>query len=217
MTISLNTLQKQLERTYEVAVPHDVNDFLVSAPLAEAAGQDVEQLLIFEGPDDTLDIGLFIEHSVVAGLESDDPTQHLHAGNLKNFCVALEGVSHFLYLTWHASHHRAVSLLELELQAEIDKFVAAAFLFAHQRNGRIPNDLSARMFENVTFDERLDDVTRDRYRCANHYAHKYCEWLTCTFLREPGDGLMRELRRFYRRTQNAKIELIESARRIIGP
>ena len=39
------------------------------------------------------------------------------------FCLALEGVSHFLYLIWNASFDRSVTLLEMELQAEIDKFV----------------------------------------------------------------------------------------------
>ncbi len=43
----------------------------------------------------------------------------------------LEGVSHFLCVAHHATHDRQVSLLTLELQAEIDKYVGSFLLLSH--------------------------------------------------------------------------------------
>ena len=43
-----------------------------------------------------------------------------------DYCTALEGVSHFHYLVWSLARGRNVSLLELELQAEVDKYATRA-------------------------------------------------------------------------------------------
>ncbi|MEM7254915.1 MAG: hypothetical protein AAF493_26195 [Pseudomonadota bacterium] len=215
--MQLRQLQTHLERTYEVSIPHDVDDFIVSQSMTGGPGHEVEQLIIVEGPNDTLDVGLYIEHSIVDSLSDDDPALYLHDGNLANFCVALEGVSHFLYLIWRAAHERTVSLLELELQAEVDKFVLAAALFAHQRRGQIPSNLTERLFNEITFDPALDDETRNRYQSANHYAKKYCQWLSDRFLRRPASGLTTELRRFYRLPGPEKIRAINAAAPAAAP
>ena len=53
-------------------------------------------------------------------------------GNVADYWTALEGVSHFLYLAWNAGHDKPVSLLELEMQAEVDKYVASYWLMRRQ-------------------------------------------------------------------------------------
>ena len=65
----------------------------------------------------------------------------LHDGNVADYWTALEGVSHFLYLAWNAGHDKPVSLLELEMQAEVDKYVASYWLMRRQFPGRFPAEL----------------------------------------------------------------------------
>lgn len=213
--MALARLQRQLERLYDVSVGHDVEDFVIHD--AELAGRlensptprtAPEKLLLHE-TDDSVDVALYLDRTLVERLKQDDPSERLHAGNLPDFLTALEGISHFLYLTWSVRHERTVSLLELELQAEIDKFILAALLLAREHGGRVPAALHSMLFEAPVLDPALNDELRERYRAANDYARRYCGWLQRHYMagaRRP--GMMSELRRFYRLGHHGKLAYI---------
>ena len=213
--MSLAHLQHLLERIYEVAVPHNVDDFVFSdQDLARTLGTHTdlptssEQLFVHEGHHG-MDVSLYLEQSVIDNLRDNDPTEHLHDGNLPDFLTALEGVSHFLYLTWNAGFNREVSVLELEMQAEVDKYITSSFLFGQQDEGRVPNELRDWLFGDPRFDDRFDELIRKRYAEANYYAHKFCRSIEDKYLSAPrGVGLINELRRFYRLTRWQKVEHI---------
>lgn len=213
--MALAKLQRHLERLYDVSVGHDVEDFVIhDAALAARldSGSDSraapEKLLLRE-TGDGVDVALYLEKKLVSRLTRDDPTERLHAGNLPDFLTALEGVSHFLYLVWCVSHERNVSLLELELQAEIDKFILAAVLLARDRGGRVPAALHPALFEAPAFNPALSVERRERYRAANDYARRYCAWLQRRYLARHGEnGMMSELRRFYRLSHHGKLARI---------
>ena len=142
-----------------------------------------------------------MEQSVVDHLRDDDPTQRLHDGNPPDFLTALKGDSHFLYLTWNAGFSREVSALELEMQAEVDKYITSRFLFGQQDEGRVATELSIRLFDECHIDERLNDTLRKRYAQANYCARKFCRSIEDKYLSAPrGKGLINEFRRFYRLT-----------------
>ena len=194
-----------------------MDDFLISDPAiaqsleTEANTRNSPEKLLVRQDGEQVDIALYIDHDIVTRLKQDDPTERLHGGNLADFCTTLEGISHFLYLTWNAGHERGVSLLELEMQAEVDKFVASAFLFGSQDSGYIPGTLSTWLFDNPSFADELDAESLTRYQNANYYASKYCSYLENQFLRERrGGSMVNELRRFYRLRQKQKIERIKS-------
>jgi len=208
------SLQRQLEQIYEVDIPHSVNDFLItdSDILKALQGHDeseqteVEERLLVAQDGDSVDITLYLDNEIVKRLAEDDPNSHLHDGNLADYCTAMEGVSHFLYLTWNAGHERGISLMELEMQAEIDKYVSTAFLFGQQRSGRVPSSLYRWLFENPVFDSSLDRASLERYRDANYYASRYCARLEKRYLGRNGRaGMFNDVRRLYRLTHRAKI------------
>ena len=189
--MSLSPLQRQLECIYEVAVPHNIDDFVFSdATMAQVLGamsdatNTSEQLFVHED-DDGLDVSLYLEQEVVDRLREDDPTEHLHAGNLADFLTALEGVSHFLYLTWNAHFSREVSALELELQAEVDKYVISTFLLGRQTQGHVPQTLCTQLFE-ASYDTRLNESMKKRYAEANYYARKFCKAMESVISAGPG-------------------------------
>lgn len=207
-------LQHQLERIYEIAIPHDVDDYLITDPavLKSLRGHDefdqseVEEQLLVVQDDDSVDIALYVDNEIVNRLAQDDPRSRLHAGNLADYCTAMEGVSHFLYLIWNAGYERGVSLMELEMQAEIDKYVSTACLFGQQGSGRIPSSLYRWLFEKPVFDSSLDRARLERYRDANYYASRYCSRLEKRYLSRNGQaGMFNDLRRLYRLTHRAKI------------
>jgi hypothetical protein len=213
--MAIAKLQRCLERLYDVSISHDVENFLIhDAALTNRiennpAARAIPEKLLLHETGDGVDVALFLEQAVVERLRKDDPTERLHAGNLGDFLTALEGVSHFLYLAWSAAYERRVSLLELELQAEIDKFILAAMLLARGERGQVPAGLHAILFAEATLDPALDARLRERYRDANGYARRYCAWLQRRFMtrgREP--GMLSELRRFYRLGHHDKLSRI---------
>jgi hypothetical protein len=116
-------LQSLLAGIYDVPLSQDVAQFLLTdrsmLPGALPATRTEEQLLVAEDADG-VSIGLFLDPAVLARLAAANPLEALNGENLADYWTALEGVSHFVYLAWNAAHDRPVSLLELELQAEID-------------------------------------------------------------------------------------------------
>lgn len=213
----LATLQNQLERIYEVEIPHRVDDFLTTDPEILKAIQghgdsdysQVEERLLVVQDGESVDIALYLDDEVISRLAADDPISNLHDGNLSDYCTAMEGVSHFLYLVWNAHHERGVSLMELEMQAEIDKYVSTAFLLGQQGCGRIPSSLFQWLFEKPVFDSSLDRASLERYRDANYYASRYCARLEKRYLGRNGRaGIFNDLRRLYRLTHHAKISCV---------
>jgi hypothetical protein len=214
--VAISHLQRQLESLYEVPLGYDVADFLITdqalarrLDTSDNARETPEKLLVSQD-DESLDIALYLDQQVVDRLHTHDPLIRLHDDNLESFLLALEGVSHFVYLTWNASRRKEVTLLELELQAEIDKFVFSALLLRAQRETRLSPRLHARLFDGTAFDEALSDEERERYQDANHYAGRYCRQLERRFGSDyAGRAPLAELRHFYRLPQGDKLRRIE--------
>ena len=113
-------------------------------------------------------------------------------------------------MAWRARAHRSVSALELELQAEVDKWVTCLLTLTLQGGSRA--NLRRRLFESFELEPDLDAEERDRYLVANSNARAYAESLDGRYV-ERGDliGLTAELRRFYRMGAQDKLSHIASA------
>jgi hypothetical protein len=145
---------------------------------------------------------------VLERLSRHDPLESLSERNLQDFCTALEGVSHFHYLLWSLGRGRGVSLLELELQAEVDKYASALALLMQQRGGEFPHALHAAMFDRVSYVPQLAPEERRRYEEANRHAARYCRSLDERFLRRRRcrpEAWVAELRQFFRFPHRQKL------------
>jgi len=189
-------VQGRLQGIYRVEAPR-VAAFRCGREVAAAAGHRVragEELLVLEEPDG-LSVGLYLDDAVVAGALR---------GELGPLTQVVEGVSHFVLLATRAAAGRPVSLLELEVQAEVDKFallLLACWRRGPSHSGRRSRTLRRRLFEEVRYLAHLDGEARDRYREANRLGAGYARWLEGRFVAgADGDaeGLLRELRRSYR-------------------
>ena len=210
----LRGLQSLLGRLYDVNPGYDVYDFLVTdrRALAGVVPDDGrrapdEELLLAEAEGGAA-VALYIDPRVLERLESADPLGELTEENLADYCTALEGVSHFVYSTWRLEGEAPVSLLELETQAEVDKYAATVFLLADQRGGGYPQQVHARLFDRVNFDAGLQPEEFDRYRTAHRCAANFCRRLESRFVSRGEarvEALVRELRRFYRLGSAAKL------------
>ena len=211
----LERLQQQLHDINRSDAGYDIHDFLVTdARIARAiSGGDVltnsgEALLLSED-EHGVALSLYLDEALLDRLKTGDPAAALSSSLLDDLCKVIEGLSHFNYVAWCASRDRTVTLLELELQAEVDKFVSTMQLARENRDTEMMNGLHGRLFDNPRFHDYLSHRQLERYRAASEYAARFCQALVPR-LREKGRDTLPELRRFYRMSLGDKISHIRA-------
>lgn len=211
----LADLQDRLTALYRVDTDYRIDDFVVTDPaLAKLLGQDAlladtaETVLLAED-DQGVSMSVFLDGDMLERLAQHDPLSRLRPEQLDDLWTVLEGVSHFTYLAWNAQQDRTVTLLELEMQAEVDKFVSTWLLALQQDDRVLAEHLHGWLFEDVSFHPHLSADQRERYRAANDYAGRFCHRLRQS-LRDDVAAWQDELRHFYRLTQGHKISHIHA-------
>ena len=212
---TLTSLQEALAEIYDLPATPDVREFLMTdrahlSSIAAARACDEQLLLAEEG--DTLSMALYIDARVLERLAGRDPLAALTQDNLADYLTVAEGVSHFVYVAWNTGFDRPVTLLELELQAEVDKYVLAAWLLRAQNQGRFPRELHRVLFDRARVDPVAAAGREGLYRMASRYAARFCRRVA-GLLEHRRLGAMREvlaeLRRFYRLGSLRKLAHIE--------
>ena len=220
----LTQLQQLIGGIYDVSIAHDVYDFLVTdrkrLPVSVRDRASEEDLIVAQpaAAGGEAGISLYLDQGLLERLQRENPMVRLHDGNVADYWTALEGVSHFLYLAWNAGHDRPVSILELEMQAEVDKYVASYWLLRRQVPGHFPAELPQLLFARTRVAEPLAGERVALYQEASRYAEKFCRRLERLLVRAQGGGegcsaageVLTQLRRFYRLTNARKRSLIES-------
>ncbi|MEZ4223615.1 MAG: hypothetical protein R3B13_21885 [Polyangiaceae bacterium] len=185
-TRTLHNIQRRLERIYGLESRPNVVDFV------RTANDGGRETLLLREHEDALEIALLLP-----------PGEPMRPGGCDLWFQIAEGVSHFVYVTERARTRLPATQLELELQAEVDKFVLLADEQAE--NGR---RLRERLFENVSFLHPEDSEAGQRYRMANDLAARFVSRLMAMPNREER---VKKLRRFYRAGQAEKIRLARAA------
>jgi hypothetical protein len=130
-------------------------------------------------------------------------------------CQVVEGVSHFVYLAERARRGLPTTQLELELQAEVDKFVVVA-----EALGRASSDeaerrrlrgLRAAMFERVRYLHEAHTEPGARYRLANQLAARFIGSMEDAWVCARDALVLARLRRFHGAGQREKIEMARAA------
>jgi hypothetical protein len=201
---TLGFLQDELEAIYGVTAPR-VADFLLGLEAAQAVGQAPsapEQLFVLE-EEGGLALGLYLDEDVLRVAAAAEPHHRrpllVRRRVLRSLSCAAEGVSHFVYLSTRAAEGRCVSLLELEVQAEVDKFALLVLHLWRRGLRRMSRALRRRLYERVRYHAHLGHDELSRYREANRLGGGYARFLEGRYVEDADlDGLLRELRRSYR-------------------
>jgi hypothetical protein len=186
-------VQEALERLYGVDRVVDVGDFLDRA----ADGQR-ETLVVREDEGGDVRVSLKL------------PALGREAG-LDGLCQVIEGVSHFVYVVERVRSGRAATQLELELQAEVDKWVVlAASLVSLDADSSAA--LRARLYEDVVFVHDARSELGERYRIANDSANRFVRRLErdCVGTARVVE-LRARLRQFFQVGQEEKLRLGRAA------
>ncbi|MEJ8566401.1 hypothetical protein [Elongatibacter sediminis] len=212
----IERLQQQLHDIYQTGPGYDIREFLVTdARVAQAlsGGNTLTrsgETLLLQEDEEGVAVSLYLDDRILDRLDGDDPAAALRSGLLDDLCKVIEGLSHFNYVAWRASHDQTLSLLELELQAEIDKYVSTMYFALDEQDTDMLHGLHGQLFENVQFHAHLSGEQRERYRAASEYAARFCQGLKPRLVRA-GRKTRSELRRFFRMPLTDKISHIHSS------
>jgi len=213
----LARLQDHLEAIYGYSCGERAERFVVGADDARKLGGSVrapEELLVADS-EGGLEVALYLDPALLAWAQrhGESPPAQVMAADLDAFCQLTEGVSHFMYLARAAEEERHVSLLELEAQAEVDKF--ASCLLHRWGEGVLEwaRQLFHRLFESVSYRPGLTPAERWRYEEANRLSRNYCSRLLPHVRSKRLDRLLTELRQMYRMGAEAKLQYLAVAAR----
>lgn len=185
--VALGNIQRRLENYYGLERTPDVAAFAEAAPEGER-----EQLLVREA-DDAVELALIVPNTAPL------------AGANDVWLQLVEGVSHFVYVVERVRTGLPTTQLELELQAEVDKFVLLGLEPGGDRESA--RRLHEHLYENGRFLDPLGTEAGERYRLANDLAAR----LGARLLRRKAAEARALLRRFYRAGQTDKIALATAA------
>lgn len=227
-TPTLQNVQDALSSLYDLEVAARVDDFVCDEATARALGGDDavrrrEVLFVLEDEEGT-HVGLYLAED--AREAAADPRAWLT--RFDAMCLAAEGVSHFVLVQARAAEDRPVREIELELQAEVDKYAlglldALGFLepkigpegggLRHEGpsgeallggNGvgllrARSREVRRRLFEDATLIDGPGTERGERYRAATTLAAAYTRQLERKHV-DRGNlrDLVKDLRRFYR-------------------
>lgn len=180
-------VQRGLENLYRLERAADVDAFLTHAEDGE------REALFVRETGDGLELLLRVPR-----LKGEGP-------GLDPICQIIEGVSHFVYLAHRAARERETTQLELELQAEVDKYVVLAASLG-SFDERASRRLRARLYDEARFVHAPDTALGERYRVANDHARRFTGRLEREFIAPARFGALRdELRRFFHMSQGDKL------------
>lgn len=179
-------LQRQIEALYRLERGPDVCPFVQFDAEVEH-----ETVLVGQGTSEELELLVVFPQ----GLDLAAPPLS------DEYLQLIEGVSHFVHLSERARTELPTTELELELQAEVDKFA----LLAPQHEPAAHPELHQWLFEQVTFLHPQDTPRGQRYRLANELAAR----LWARLVERADEAFTREfLYRFYRLGQAEKLSSI---------
>lgn len=185
----LRRIQCQLERFYGLERAPNVTRFV------REGDHGSREVVLLRQSQDELEIALVLppeSKQISVGGAFDDV-----------WLQVAEGVSHFLYLAERVRVDLPVTQLELELQAEVDKFVLSLEFSSDSARA-----LLGRMFDSPRFLDPEDSEAGARYRLAHRLAARF---VSRVIVENDQQTARAQLRSFYRAGQAEKIRLASAA------
>ncbi len=217
MKAAVKKIDRALKDLNQVENTQRAENFLIShSPLHVDNSAELDEyhgaLLVRSVGRSSLSLGIYLNQNVTTALTEVkhwDP-RIWSKEQVKAVTVATEEVSHFHYLLANANAGRQISQFELELQAEIDKFMLLFFALEPNReeSEKTFETLYEMLFERFHFKEELSESEKARYDEANKIAKTFV--LKCKDYLESKDyeSALKLLRQFYRLGSSEKISLV---------
>jgi hypothetical protein len=212
----LDTLCRLLRRTYALTAPllpigrYIIGDAGLRAlyPNGERevrSGAQAGARLLVRDSGSGVRACIYYPDTMIRCLEENPPQRGLDEDNVDAFAVLVEELDHLLVAAERAHTGRGVSLLELELQANVSKDLVLSRFLA-RRGRRLDRNRRAwlryHLFDSRTYCDE-DPEVRERYIEASRLALRFLRSLE----QRPLGSRVESLRRFHRAPLAGKLEL----------
>jgi len=205
----LEVLQSLIERTYRMVTGiSELDRFVVgdrgmrrvtadrSVVSVVGSRSFADAKVLVRQTDEGLHANIYYPDVLIAALENRNPLYGLDADNLDAFAVFVEELDHLLTMADRARVGRQFSLFELELHANVTKYVACKHFLAKSCGRSLTPDERAwlrwSLFEKLT--PFGSEALRARYEDADRLAAR----LACRLDSLPPPRRLDALRRFHR-------------------
>ncbi|ODS31898.1 MAG: hypothetical protein SCARUB_02978 [Candidatus Scalindua rubra] len=159
-----------------------------------------------------LKVNIYYPDELIRELENNDPRLGLHDDNIDVCASFIEELDHFLFIAQNYKLNRPFSLLELELQANVTKYLVLKYFIALQNKSIKLSKFDKEYIRYHLFYKRKYDIEdtseRKRYEDAGTFGMLYTKYIDLL----PQEDRLRDLRQFSRMTCPSKIRHIQSTR-----
>jgi hypothetical protein len=194
------TVQTALERLYQIEEGPPVEPFVTLADEGQR-----EALFFRQSDEGDLEIAVRLPPL------RDESPENKGGLEIDSLCQIIEGVSHFVMIAERSRAERETTHLELEMQAEVDKYVVLATAIARPLGAldvTRSHQLRAKLYEDVQFSHEATTEIGIRYRLANSTAARFVRRLERDYVTTGRVHEMRSaLRRFFSGNQEEKLRL----------
>ncbi len=161
---------------------------------------------------DRLKVSIYYPDELIKVLEDNDPRIGLHDDNIDACASFVEELDHFLFIAQNFKLNRPFSLLELELQANVTKYLVLKYFIALQNKSVRLSKGDKEYIRHHLFYKRkynIDDPSeRKRYEDAKIFGITYTKYIDLL----SHEDRLQDLRKFSRMTCSSKIRHVQSIR-----
>ena len=219
----IKELQKKIEKTYALDTgitnieqyiigDKGYEEFYAKEEIRTVVNSHSGARVLLRDAGDTLKVSIYYPDSLIRELEDNDPRLGIHDENIDLCASFIEELDHFLFIAQNYKSNRPFSLLELELQANVTKYLVLKYFIALQSRSLKLSKFDREYIRHHLFYKRQFDVEdtteRKRYEDAGKFGMMYTEQID----RLSHEERLRDLRRFSRMTCPSKIKHIQSTR-----
>ncbi len=218
----IEELQRKIEKTYAldtgitniekfVIGDRGYKEFYLHEEIKSAVENDSSGARVFiRDGEDTLKVSIYYPDKLIKVLEENDPRLGLHDDNIDECASFVEELDHFLFIAQNFKRNRPFNLLELELQANVTKYLVLKYFVALQNRSLKLRECDKEYIRHHLFYKRKYNlegpIERKRYEDAKVLGMSYTRYIDLLSHEER----LRDLRRFSRLTCPSKIKHIQS-------
>ena len=219
----IKELQRKIEKTYALNTgitnieqyiigDKGYEEFYAKEKIRMVVNSHSGAKVLIRDAGETLKVSIYYPDELIRELESNDPRLSLHDGNVDLCASFVEELDHFLFIAQNYKQNRPFSLLELELQANVTKYLVLKYFIALQNKSVKLSNFDKEYIRYHLFYKRKYDIEdtseRKRYEDAGKFGMMYTKHIDLL----PQEDRLRDLRQFSRMTCPSKIRHIQSAR-----
>jgi len=219
----IKELQRKIEKTYvldtgitniEKYIIGDkgYEEFYTKEKIRTVVNSHSGAKVLIRDAGDTLKVSIYYPDELIKELEDNDPRLGIHDDNIDLCASFVEELDHFLFIAQNYKQNRPFSLLELELQANVTKYLILKYFIALQNKSIKLSKFDKEYIRYHLFYKRRYDIQdtteRNRYEDAVKFGMIYTKHIDLL----SQEDRLRDLRQFSRMTCPSKIRHIQSTR-----